>query len=100
MNASISTERLIKDLKLVARDAEDLMRATASDVSEKAKEARARLVAALDTAKLTCEAWQDKAAAGAKAADKVVRDHPYQSLGVVFGVGLLIGVLVNRRSRD
>ena len=70
MNASISTERLIKDLKLVARDAEDLMRATASDVSEKAKEARARLVAALDTAKLTCEAWQDKAAAGAKAADK------------------------------
>ncbi len=100
MNVSISTERLIKDLKLVARDAEDLMRATASDVSEKAKEARSRLAATLDAAKLSCEALQDKAAAGAKAADKVIRDHPYQSLGVVFGVGLLIGVLINRRSRD
>jgi len=32
-----------------------------------------------------------------KATDRVVREHPYQSIGVAFGVGLLIGVLINRR---
>ena len=35
--------------------------------------------------------------AGAKAADKTIRDHPYESIGVAFGLGLLIGVLVTRK---
>lgn len=47
------------------------------------------------------EELQSQAVAGAKAAakkaDAVIRDHPYESLGVAFGVGLLIGVLVGRR---
>jgi len=30
-------------------------------------------------------------------ADAVIREHPYEALGVAFGVGLLIGVLVVRR---
>ena len=30
-------------------------------------------------------------------ADKTIRDHPYQSIGGAFGVGLLIGVLVTRK---
>ena len=33
----------------------------------------------------------------AKVADKTIREHPYESVGVAFGVGLLIGVLVGRR---
>jgi ElaB/YqjD/DUF883 family membrane-anchored ribosome-binding protein len=37
------------------------------------------------------------AKAAAKKADVVIRDHPYESIGVAFGVGLLIGVLVARR---
>jgi len=101
MNTELATERLSKDLKMVARDAEDLIKATASDVSEKAREARGRLAGALESAK---ETLQEKAAAGAKAADKVIHDHPYRSLGVAsgvaFGVGLLIGVLANRRNHD
>ena len=32
-----------------------------------------------------------------KAADKVIRDHPYQTIGIAFGVGLLIGFLARRR---
>ena len=43
MNANKSTERLVGDLKAVARDTEDLLRASAGEVSEKAREARARL---------------------------------------------------------
>jgi ElaB/YqjD/DUF883 family membrane-anchored ribosome-binding protein len=33
----------------------------------------------------------------AKAADQVVRTHPYQSLGLALGIGALAGVLIGRR---
>jgi ElaB/YqjD/DUF883 family membrane-anchored ribosome-binding protein len=40
---------------------------------------------------------QDKAKDGAKAADKVIREHPYQTLGIAFGLGLVIGFLARRK---
>jgi ElaB/YqjD/DUF883 family membrane-anchored ribosome-binding protein len=36
------------------------------------------------------------AKAAAQKADTVIRDHPYESMGVAFGLGLLTGVPVNR----
>jgi len=97
MNAELRTDRLVKDLKMVVEDAEDLMKATAGEVSEKAKEARDRLATALESARATCTRLEEKAVASAKAADRMVRDHPYQSMGIAFGVGILIGVLIARR---
>ena len=35
-----------------------------------------------------------------RAADQTVREHPYQAIGIAFGVGLLIGVLAARSRRD
>lgn len=97
MTHELNTDKLVKDLKTLTRDAEDLVEATAGEVSDRAREARRRLADALDNARATCENVQEKAVAGAKATDKVIRDHPYQALGIAFGVGLLIGVLVNRK---
>jgi ElaB/YqjD/DUF883 family membrane-anchored ribosome-binding protein len=94
---NVSTERLVGDLKTVARDAEDLLKASAGEVGEKAHEVRARLTAAVERAREACERLEEKAIAGAKATDKVIREHPYQSIGIAFGVGLLIGVLVTRK---
>ncbi|MCI0540651.1 MAG: DUF883 family protein [Verrucomicrobiales bacterium] len=100
-NNSTAGDRVLTDLRTLARDAEELLKATASDVSEKAKEARARLNAALERAKTTCVDLQERTVATAKAAanqaDSVVRAHPYESIGVAFGVGVLIGVLVGRK---
>lgn len=97
----LARERVVADLKSLIRDSEGLLKATASDVSEKAQEARARLSAALERGKETCERLQDQTAARAKAAvkkaDTVVRDRPYESIGVAFGAGLLIGFLVSRK---
>ena len=92
----MNTDQLRDDLKVIAHDAEDLIKATAGEVSEKAKEARSRLMAALEAAKGTCGQLQEKAIIGAKATDQVIRTHPYESIGVAFGVGLLIGVLLGR----
>ena len=79
------------------RNSEELLHTTKDAVGDKAEEVRERLTAALDAAKRTCLQLEDKAVEGAKAADNAIREHPYQSIGVAFGVGLLIGVLVTRK---
>lgn len=94
---SESTDKLMADLRLVVRDAEDVLKATAGDMSEKAKETRARLGASLESAKAAYHRLEERAIEGAKAADGVIREHPYQSIGIAFGVGVLIGVLVGRK---
>jgi ElaB/YqjD/DUF883 family membrane-anchored ribosome-binding protein len=89
--------KLVQDFKTVVRDAESLLKASAGELGDKAREARTRLAASLEDAKASFHKVEEKAIAGAKATDKIIREHPYQSLGVAFGVGLLIGVLVTRR---
>jgi ElaB/YqjD/DUF883 family membrane-anchored ribosome-binding protein len=98
MNANnVSTEKLVTDLKRVVSDSEELLRESAGAIGDKAQGMRERLSATLESAKATCRKLEDKAIEGAKATDKVIREHPYQSIGVAFGVGLLIGVLVTRK---
>ncbi len=93
--------KLVADFKEVIADAEALLRVTADDLSERAKEARAKLNDKLEEAKVQLKdadsILREKAVAGAKETDRVIREHPYEALGVAFGVGLLIGILVNRR---
>lgn len=97
MTTTEANERLAADIKVLARDAEELLRATAGEAGEKLKEVRQRLSKALESARTTCENLQDQTAETAKAADQAIRDHPYESMGVAFGVGVLIGLLVCRR---
>jgi len=40
---------------------------------------------------------EKKTVEGAKVADRVVRDHPYETIGIAFGLGLLIGILARRK---
>ena len=94
----MNTDKVVHDLKTLTRDAEGLLAATADELTDKAREARFRLTAALRSAKDTCERVQDKAVAGARATDRVIRKHPYESLGIAFGAGLLIGALAIRRN--
>lgn len=97
----IARERVMNDLRTLASDAEALLRITAGDASEKAKEARARLSAGLEKAKATYNDLQshglESARAAAKKTDETIRAHPYESIGIAFGVGVLLGVLVRRR---
>jgi ElaB/YqjD/DUF883 family membrane-anchored ribosome-binding protein len=93
---AVTTEKLINDFKLLMRDAEDLLKITAGDASDKAQVAREQLASALDAAKDSCQDLEQKAIEGMKAADQMVREHPYKSIGVAFGVGLLLAVLLKR----
>lgn len=90
-------DKLVRDFKVVMHDAEGLLKATAGELGEKARDARNRLATSLEQAKAGFSKIEGKALAGAKATDRVIREHPYESIGIAFGVGLLIGVLVTRR---
>ena len=85
------------EMDTLAEDARALMSATADVAGEKVGEARKRLAVALERAKEIASRVRDKAVEGAKAADEAVREHPYQAIGVAFGVGALLGYLVMRR---
>jgi ElaB/YqjD/DUF883 family membrane-anchored ribosome-binding protein len=97
MTTREANEILVSDLKQVVNDAEELLKATAGEAGEKAKEVRKRLGTALEKAKANCVRLQDKALDAARSTDDTIRDHPYESIGVCFGVGLLLGVLVGGR---
>ena len=82
----------------LAEDAQALLAATADVAEAQVVEARKRLSAALERGKKAWGQVQDYSVAQAKAADEVIRDHPYQSIGIAFGVGALLGLLLRRRS--
>jgi ElaB/YqjD/DUF883 family membrane-anchored ribosome-binding protein len=97
MTNEANMEKLGSNLKELSRDAEAVLDATAGQAGEKMKELRGRLSSTLESAKATYRRVEEKTVAGAKVADKTIREHPYESIGLAFGVGLLIGVLVGRR---
>lgn len=65
---NIDLEQFLADIKNVVRDGEELLKAGVSEVKERA---------------LT----------GAKTTRRAVREHPYKTLGAIFGIGVLVGVL-------
>ena len=91
------THRDGNDMGTLAEDARALMAATADVAGDKVSEARKRLAAALESGKELYGRVRDKTVEKAKAVDETVREHPYHAMGVAFGVGVLLGVLVNRR---
>jgi ElaB/YqjD/DUF883 family membrane-anchored ribosome-binding protein len=93
----VSLAKLAADFKVVMQDAEGLLKATAGELGDRARDARTRLAASLENAKSSLRNLEDKVIVGAQATDRVIREHPYQSIGLSFGLGLLIGVLVTRR---
>ena len=95
--ANNDIDTLVEDMGTLAEDARALMAATADVAGEKVGEARKRLAAALESGKEIYGRVRDKAVEGAKAADKTVRENPYQAIGIAFGVGALVGYLVSRR---
>jgi ElaB/YqjD/DUF883 family membrane-anchored ribosome-binding protein len=62
-------------------------------------EIRAKLESAIEKTKDACKRLEDRTAAAAKATDRVVREHPYQAIGIALGLGLLIGAFAIWRRR-
>ena len=94
------SEHALHDLGAAVREGEEMLNRTAAEAGEKNGALRAKLEAAVQKARILYEQLEAKTVAAAKVADQTVREHPYQAIGMAFGVGLLIGVLAVRNRRD
>jgi ElaB/YqjD/DUF883 family membrane-anchored ribosome-binding protein len=90
------TQKMTGDMNSLAEDARALMAATADVAGEKVSQARKRLAAALENGKQIYGRVRDKTVEKARVVDEQVHEHPYQAMGIAFGVGMLIGILATR----
>jgi ElaB/YqjD/DUF883 family membrane-anchored ribosome-binding protein len=65
---TVDLDTFLEDIKTVVRDGQELLKAGAGQMKE-------------------------KALYGAKTTDRAIRKSPYQTLGIVFGVGLIVGLI-------
>lgn len=101
MPTDVNKDKLVADLKVVVADAEELLRATASQAGEKVSAARERIQASLATAKVKLgeaeRAALEKTKLAAKATDDYVHENPWRAVGIAAVAGLVLGVLIARR---
>ena len=101
MTTEVSKDKLVADLKVVVADAEELLRATASQAGEKVAAARERIQASLAAAKIkladTERAVVEQTRKAAKATDEYVHENPWKAVGIAAVAGLVLGVLISRR---
>jgi len=96
-DAAESPEQLLENLRSLVAEAEKTLGATLAEGAEdRLGDLRERLEAARDQARALFEGARKKVADGAKQADAVIRSHPYESLAVALGVGVLLGALLRR----
>ena len=84
------------EVSSLADDARAVMAATAAVAGEKVSQARKRLAAALENGKQIYGWVRDKTVQKARVANEQVHEHPYQAMGIAFGVGMLVGILAAR----
>jgi ElaB/YqjD/DUF883 family membrane-anchored ribosome-binding protein len=94
-------KRLAQDFKAVVNNAEDLLRHAARDAGEGYNDARDRLEQSLKAGRAELESLEkaalDSARRAGRATDGYVHSHPWESIAIGAGVGLLLGMLIARR---
>lgn len=85
------------DLVTLADDVRALVAATADAAEDKIKEARERLMQAIENGGKFIDRVEEKAAEGARYTDQAVRERPYQTVAIAFGIGALIGHIATHR---
>jgi ElaB/YqjD/DUF883 family membrane-anchored ribosome-binding protein len=67
---NVDLDTFLEDIKTVVRDGQELLKAGAGEVKQ-------------------------KAVYGAQTTDRAIRKNPYQTIGIVLGVGIVVGLLAS-----
>jgi ElaB/YqjD/DUF883 family membrane-anchored ribosome-binding protein len=98
---STPSEKLATDIKVLVRDAEELVKATAAETGDKVVELRQHMQRSVQDVKSNLHRLEsaviEKAKPTAVAADQYVRTHPWTAIGISAMAGLVVGLLTNRR---
>jgi len=94
----ITTDKLMADLRLLATDTEQLLKATAGQTGQQVAQIRARAEESLQAAKARVGELQDLAVArtraAGRAADGYVHANPWQVMAACAVAGLVLGFLL------
>jgi ElaB/YqjD/DUF883 family membrane-anchored ribosome-binding protein len=98
---ALTRNKLIDDLRVVARSVEELLKATANQTGERITEARSRAEESLRAARERLDEAGDELAQrtreAARVADDYVHEHPWPALATGAALAFLLGYLVGRR---
>lgn len=98
---AVNTDKLMHDMRAVVIDAEELLKATATQTGERIEKVRAKAEGSVRAAREQLLAAGEKFEVSAKAAVRDVNDqahkHPWATAGIAAGVGVLVGLLIGRR---
>lgn len=99
--SDVTKEQLIADFNVVISDAEALIKATANQGGDAVAAVRAKAEKSLVVAKAKMADAEVALLARTKAASQVtdnyVRENPWQTMGIVAGLGLFIGFILGQR---
>jgi ElaB/YqjD/DUF883 family membrane-anchored ribosome-binding protein len=99
--SSQSAEELIANIQKLMAEVESVISNGSEAVSDGATSRLAalqdRFTSATDAVQGYYRTAKKKVTASAQAADETIRSHPYESLAVALGVGVLLGALLRRR---
>lgn len=86
----VTTDKLMQDLKTVVVDAEDLLKATASQGGEQIARIRARAEESVRVARARMKDVGGEL-------DEQVRENPWTAVGIAAGVGVIAGLILARK---
>ena len=100
MNGEAAKEKLVGDLKSLIGDAEELLKASATQAGEKFAVARQKIEQSLVEGKKSLADAEKilvkKSKEAADVADDYVRENPWGAVGIAAGIGLVLGLLIRR----
>ena len=100
-SADNSRDKLVDDFAAVLGEAEEMLKRAANETGDKARDLRSQVETKLLRAKLSLQEIEgqaiDKAKVAARATDDYVHDKPWQAVGIAAAVGIVVGLMMNRR---
>ena len=97
-SSASSPDALLNDLRALLTEAETLTAGTISEqTNDKLADLRARLKEAQESLSEYYDIAKERVTEGARRTDAAIRSHPYESIVIALGLGVLIGALLRRR---
>ncbi|MDE3084657.1 MAG: DUF883 domain-containing protein [Verrucomicrobiota bacterium] len=89
-------EQLLETLRHLVSETEKLLGDTSEQAEEKMEDIRSRIENARESFAEFFDGTKEKLSSGVRQADETIRSHPYESLAVILGIGVLLGALIRR----
>lgn len=90
-------DQAFSDLQALIEESEKLLKSGASLVGEDAESLRGQIAQKLQQARLSVSSVRDRTRPAVEATEMYIGGHPWQTVAISAGLGLVVGLLLSRR---